>query len=538
KLTCVENIDMDVQIIIPASDNTEYADFIPEGGVPRYPAFPDKFSGTRTDKSNETVNAGHGIGKPTKFASTIELEYGAALKNIEALKEGDVRRYTEATNHFTVGREEWILVGTVVKPFADDKKSSVRLVQSGDYYLYQMPHVYMHQAYANEEKVNWNTPFASLEEMVNYNQVFAINVTDEYGYYKLPADWYFDTEEPNPAMLGDGIVPKTFSFNGWFLNDEVYPEYDIKSKGNVLLSNTYPANIDIAKAKEENNGSFKVYNYDFKNFENLTEGEIRTQNGFLFCPTEGQNDGFFRITPKMLLNTSTKYKSATAQNPGITIMVLNKNGAGGSVATIKYDELKSDQFDASVDLINTVIENTPTQPEISVVMYGKELDNVVIPDLTQAIPLKLVCGAKMTVEFSPYKISDMETAVLEDREAGKQYNLLTEKPQIALAKGTYEGRFFLNLGVEEKEDLPTDGDDVTTSNATIDLYGNGNSIIISSSENVILKSAEITDMSGRTTIVDLNNPHYNKVRVKGAQGVYVVKAIGDTKTETAKVVVK
>lgn len=534
KLTCVDNIDPDVKVIIPALPEPEPE----EERVNNYPTFPNKFSGTRTDKTQETVNAGHGVATPTKFASSIELEYGAAIKNIEALNDDGTRRYAEATNHFTAGREEWILVGTVVKPFTNESKNEVRLIQSGDYYLGHMPHVYMHEAYASGSSVNWNNPFASLDESVNYDQVFAINVTDEYGYYKLPADWYFDTEEPNPAMLGDGIVPKTFSFNGWFLNDEVIPEYNIKGKGNVLLCNTYPANIDIEEAIAENKGSFKVYNYEFKNFNPEESGEIKTQNGFLFCPTPEQNDGFFRITPEMLLNTSTKYKSATAQNPMFTIMVLNTNGAGGSSAVIKYDELKSDQYVESVDLINTVIDNTPTQPEISVAMYGKELDKVVIPDLTQAIPLKLVCGRKMTVEFGPYKVSDIETAVLEDRETGKQYNLLAEKPQIALAKGTYEGRFYLNLGAEEKEDIPTEGDDITSSTATIDLYGDGSEIIISSSEDVILKSAEITDMSGNTTVVTLKNAHYNRVKVNGAQGVYVVKAIGDTKTETAKVIVK
>lgn len=532
KLTCVDNIDPDVKVIIPALPEPEPE----EERVNNYPTFPNKFSGTRTDKTQETVNAGHGVATPTKFASSIELEYGAAIKNIEALNDDGTRRYAEATNHFTAGREEWILVGTVVKPFTNESKNEVRLIQSGDYYLGHMPHVYMHEAYASGSSVNWNNPFASLDESVNYDQVFAIRVADEYGSNKTPAAMYYKYRDK--SKIGDGIVPKTFDFNGWFLNDEIIPEYNIKGKGNVLLCNTYPANIDIETAKSVNNGNFKVYDYTMKNFIDKATGEIKTQNGFLFLPTSGMNDGFFRITPEMLLNTSTKYKSTTVQNPMFSIMVLNTNGNGGSAAKIVYDELKSDQYEESVDLINTVIDNTPTQPEISVAMYGKELDKVVIPDLTQAIPLKLVCGNNMTVEFGPYETLDMEKAILEDREAGKQYNLLVEKPQITLAKGTYEGRFYLNLGAEEKEDIPTEGDDVTSSTATIDLYGDGSEIIISSSESVILKSAEITDMSGNTTVVTLKNAHYNRVKVNGAQGVYVVKAIGDTKTETAKVIVK
>lgn len=535
KLTCVDNIDPDVKVIIPALPEPEPE----EERVNNYPTFPNKFSGTRTDKTQETVNAGHGVATPTKFASSIELEYGAALKNIEALNDDGTRRYAEATNHFTAGRSEWILVGTVVRPFTNGSKNEVRLVQSGDYFIADHePHVYMHEAQLNGESANWQTSFTSLEQAVPYDRVFAIRIPDEYGPYKYSASTYYTKKNPNPAMVGDAIVPKTFDFNGWFLNDEIIPEYNIKGKGNVLLCNTYPANIDIATAILVNNGSFKVYDYELKNFYEKSTGEIKTQNGFLFLPTPGTNDGFFRITPEMLLNTSTKYKSTTVQNPMFSIMVLNTNGSGGSAAKIVYDELKSDQYVESVDLINTVIDDTPAQPEISVVMYGKELDKVVIPDLNKSIPLKLVCGKKMTVEFGPYEKLDMEKAVLEDRETGNSYDLLTTKPQIALAKGTYEGRFFLNLGAEEKEDIPTEGDDVTSSTATIDLYGDGSEIIISSSESVILKSVEITDMSGNTTVVTLKNAHYNRVKVNGAQGVYVVKAIGDTKTETAKVIVK
>lgn len=538
RVTCVDNFASDLKVIIPAPESETYK--TPDGGIKNYPNLPAKFDGTRTKNTQETVNAGQGISIPSKFAETIELEYGGAIKNVEALKDDEERRYTEVNTSFTAGRKEWILVGTVVKPFTDGSKQSVRLVQSGDYYLNHLPHVYMRQAYANTDNVNWETPFAQLDESVDYDQVFAIKLPDQYGPYKLTAADHYTDLEPNPAMVGDADVPRTFNFNGWFLNDEVIPEYNIKGKGNVLLCNTYPANIDIAKAIEVNHGSFKVYDYSvLKNFAEKATGEIKSQNGFLFCPTEGENDGFFRITPEMLLNTSTKYKSATVQNPMFSIMALNTNGDGGSVAKIVYDELKNNQFDASVDLINTVIDNTPTQPEISVVMYGKELDKVVIPDLSKAIPLKLVCGAKMTVEFGPYETLDVEKAILEDREAGKSYDLLKgEKGSISLAKGTYVGRFFLNLGTEEQQDIPTGDDDITTSTATIDLYGDGKNIIISSSENVILKSAEITDMSGKTTVVDLNNPHYNKIKVKGAQGVYVVKAIGDTKTETAKVIVK
>jgi len=528
RVTCVDILASDLKVYIPAPGSSVY-DVPDEMTIPFFP----KFTGERTKNSAETVNAGQGVDQTsTKFANSIELEYGAALHGVSNLKDDEARRYTEVTNHFEAGRKEWILVGTVVKPFADGSKESTRLIQSGDYFLYFEPHVYMNQAAVNGQSVSWSTPFTDLDQSVNYDKVFSIKIPDQYGPNKKKAIRYYDS---GSYMYDDAARSKTYDFTGWFLNDEIYPEY--KVNGNTLLCNTYPSNIDIAQAISANNGDIMAYDYDYeKNFTDMPTGEIKSQNGFLFRPSVS-NNGYFRITKEMLLNTSTKYKSAVAEKPYFKIMVLNSNGDGGSSAKIIYDQLKDDKYDASVDLANVVLQDASTQPEISVALYGKDLDKVVIPDFSKTIPLKLVCGTAMTVEFSKKEMNDIETAELEDKATNKKYDLLTETPQIALAKGTYEGRFYLNLA-EVEDPLPTDVDDVTSGAATIDIYGTGKSVIISSSDNVVLKSAEITDMAGRTTYVDLKNPHYNKVNIKGDQGVYVVKVIGDIMSETTKVIVK
>ncbi len=534
RVTCVDNFASDLKVIIPAPKSEVYK--TPDS-IRKYPNLPAKFDGTRTKNTQETVNAGHGISIPSKFAGTIELEYGGAIKNVEALKDDEARRYTEVNTSFTAGRKEWILVGTVVKPFTDGSKQSVRLVQSGDYYIADhMPHVYMHEASFNAStaEAGWLTPFTQLDEEVPYDRVFAIKVPDQYGPYKLPAATYaeyFGIGDPE-----DGTRSKTFNFNGWFLNDEIIPEYKIT--GNIIMSNTYPATLSVEAAQGVNHGEFKVYDYEHQSFESDIE-YIKPQNGFIFVPGTG-NDGWFRITPEMLTSVNTKYKSATATNPTLKLRASNPAGEDGtSSVLIIYDELKSNEYVQGSDLINTTIAGMPTKPEVYAVMYGKELDKLTLPTFESAIPLGLKLERAMTVEFTIPTMEGIEKAILEDREAGKSYDLLKgEKGSISLAKGTYVGRFFLNLGAEEKEDIPTEGDDITSSTATIDLYGDGSEIIISSSENVILKSAEITDMSGNTTVVTLKNAHYNRVKVNGAQGVYVVKAIGDTKTETAKVIVK
>lgn len=528
-LTCVDNIDENVQIIIPALPEPE------PGSENNYPKFPDKFSGARTDRNQETVNAGHGMTTPTKFASSIELEYGAAIKNIEALNDDGTRHYKEATNHFTAGRKEWILVGTVIQPFTNESKNEVRLVQSGDYYLGHAPHVYMHEASFNSStaEAGWLTPFTQLDEQVPYDRVFAIRVPDEYGSYKLPAQWYF---YGTPEAETEGTASKTFNFNGWFLNDGVLPEY--KLDGNKILSNTYPATLSVAKVQEENNGTVKVYDYDEQNFE-LDKEYIKPQNGFIFVKG-GSNDGWFRITPEMLTNQSTTYKSAEAVNPTLKLRASNPNGTDGSSSVlIVYDELKSNEYVQGSDLINTTIAGMPTKPEVYAIMYGKELDKLTVPSLEQAIPIGLKLEQAMTVDFTIPTMEGIETAILEDVEAGKSYDLLKgEKGSISLAAGTYAGRFFLNLGAEE-QGMPTEDDPIEEQGSAISIYaGEDGVIVISSSLDENLVEAQITNMGGNTQTIKLKDSHYNSIKLDGVQGTYVVKAIGETQSKTAKVIVK
>lgn len=537
RITCVDNFASDLKVVIPASNSTLYP--TPKDGIKYYPTLPAKFAGERTKIISETVNAGQGISEPTKFASSIELEYGAAIKGITALKDDEGRHYDEVTNHFEADRKKWLLVGTVVKPFADGSKSSTRLIKSGDYYLNKLPHVYMRQAQLVGGTANWDLPFASLEETVNYDQCFAVKLPDQYGEYKYKASRYYKSNPDFAATEAD--APKTFNFNGWFLNDDMYPEVKVSSASGIMISNTYPANFNVKMAGELNSGTVKYYNYEDQEFQETADAtkEVKSQNGFIFIPNAG-NNGYFRLTKEMLSNNSTRYRSAVAVQPYFYIKASNPNGEdGSSSAGIYYDPLKTDAYNANTDLLNTVISTAVTKPEVYIDMYDKELDRVVVPDLTQPIPLGLVLQKAMTVEFSYREMDNIETAVLEDRATGAKYDLLEGKAVIStLAKGTYTGRFYLNLSESETPDVPTDVEDVDTDKSVIEIYGDDSEVIISSSENVTLQKAEITDMAGRTTVIKLKNAHYNKIKLNGLQGVYVVKAIGDSKTETAKIIVK
>lgn len=539
RVTCVDNFSADLKVIIPAPNSTKYK--VPEGGITHYPELPNKFdpTGDRVDLKAETVNAAQGIdSRPSMFASSIEIEYGGSIKNVSALYDNNTRRYSETTNHLVAGRSEWILVGTVVRPFEDEEsKNSVRLVRSGDYFLNFEPHVYMHQAYIGASNaVNWQTPFADLDEEVPFDKVFAIKLPDQYGPYKRKAIRYYGDDS-------DASATKSFNFKGWLLNDEIAPEYKVPKPNSILLCNTYPANIDVATAQSENFGSIKYYDYSTKNFVAYTSGtkEIKSGNGFLFTPS-GSNDGWFRISSTMLTESSTEYKSANATNPFFMVVALNASGDGGSVAAVVYDMLKDDAFDSDKDLINTMIEGTPAQPEIYVMMYDHELDKVVVPDLDRPIPLGLIVGKNMTVEFSKYEADGVEKAVLVDTEANIEYDITDTPASIELAKGTYVGRFFLNLSLEDgtvtsvNETEEKDSNKLVSNNISISSHGSN--VIITSTEGVVLKNAYITDISGKTFEVKLTDEHINKIHLNVVPGVYVIKAVGDNASKTKKIILK
>ena len=110
------------------------------------------------------------------------------------------------------------------------------------------------------------------------DEVYAIKVANEYGYYKLKSQTYYTSLEKDLNMVDDGIRPKTIPFSGRFLNENSLPDYGYLATGtNHLICNTYPANIDIAKLKSEFPGTVQVYNGTDNSFETATSGVISSK---------------------------------------------------------------------------------------------------------------------------------------------------------------------------------------------------------------------------------------------------------------------
>lgn len=539
-VTCVDDLAEDLEVIIPEPYSTKYPR-LKSDHISRYPVIP-----VWSEPSNaEQVRAGltsATIGTVSEFANKISIEYGGTIKGVENL--GAAEHYTGTEGQLTTDRKEWVLVGTVVKPFVEGESGAVRNIKSRDFYIENhMPHVYMNQIGESGGGINFGVPFTSLDEEVSANTAFAIQVADQYGAYKLPASVYFLREEPDPSRVGEGTMPHTYQFVGRFANDEALPTLSLEL-GYNFLNNSYPSVLDASKLATAlgNDYDIKLYSYtdgawdDYKNVPEYDQ-KIKPQSGFVINASVAKEQA---LDQEMYDGSySGKYKSTLKSvdaESGLVLRAYNTVNNKGSNVGIWYD-----YKDIEKAFNTSVTDNA----ELYILKGDGKYSTVTMADVSAVIPLGIrnKSTAPFTVKFEITNSEGIESAVLEDRgvEPVAYYDLLDESTNAFfqhIMPGDLEGRFFLNLNYADDDDIPTDDDDVTTSNADIDLYGDGNSIIISSSENVMLKSAEITDMSGRKTIVTLKNAHYNKIKVNGAQGVYVVKAIGDTKTETAKVIVK
>ncbi|MEE0990158.1 MAG: right-handed parallel beta-helix repeat-containing protein, partial [Paludibacteraceae bacterium] len=562
-VTCVDIFDENLEVILPAPYSTKKQYLQPVNGIQHYPTLPSiveesDFSTTRSKEwVNEEVTAGKGqIANPTQIAKKITMEYGAALIGVEQLaKEGKTRRYETVSNEFVAERDKWLLVGTVVKPFNEDTPddaTDTRYIKSGDYYLGHLPAVYMRQAESivvTEEagepkyKTKWDATFRDMDKYVLEKTVFAIKLPDQYGPYKLPADYY-------NSQNGTSFNPSAahpYYFDGRFVNESnplTYSELDT-DKYNLLV-NTYPANIKASEIKggavliyDFNGGSFRAPNWKPVNGENTSL--ILSQHGFAYKPN---SDRILEIPATAFDNTNTLHRSNAVSLPEIRVMAKNDNYTFNSDVKISIDELKQDIADPNVDASKLFTTTEKKVPELYVIRYNDKWAGVTIPNADECIPLGLRMMVKnQTVTLSLNKVDGIDTAILEDRQEGKQYDLLAgEKCTVSgLAKGDCEGRFFLNLGVseedEEDNEVPTEIEEELSSESGIMIFSNSEGFVVSCSSDINLQTIYVNDMSGKTAKYSVSG-QYAEIKLPVAQGVYTVNVIGDTASKVGKVILK
>lgn len=553
QVTCVDNLSDNLKVIIPEPHSKQYP--LPASGyITKYPTVPT----WATPASSEAVRAGITESTRTtvtKFAHSIEMEYGSAIKGVEELKVGDAYHYYNVQSHLTVDPKEWVLVGSVVRPFKDKDKamaatptlptdSATRLTQSGDFYLNHKPHVYMEQfsisGGSSSVDVTWGVPFTALDEDVMPTQSFAISVADQFGDMKLPASFYYAIFEPDPSKLNDGDKQRTFDFNGHYYAAEQALNYTVPATSLGVFNNAYPANIDGTATYS----NFNLYTYDYNDkaweaIGTIEDKMIKPQSGFAIYNTSGSSNTFSPVYVTAVADgkdIDTKYKTAEA-NAQVIIRAYNLFNDKGSRIGV------GETFNDAYKLFNgSVSENL----EVYMLKGDEKFSTLKAEDFDAVIPVGVrnKSNGAYPIRFELVKAEGVESVILEDRGVtpAATYDLLSgETPAFpSIEPGDLEGRFYLMLGAgtEENPDIPTDAPAESADSLNVDVFVNNGIMTVSVSADAVISNITMYDMAGKAYKVPVNGTNMNKSKLNVAKGVYTVTVVTDKGTETKKIIVK
>ena len=557
RLSCVNNLAEKLHVVIPEHPLVQL-----DGGR-KWPKVPEDFTTGRLNYDNgEHVNAGATSGnKGSMFADVIEIEYGAAIKGVEHL----TTHYGSAIVHFTAPRDKWILVGTVVEPFDEEKNNGeTRKVKSGDYFIQgRTPNVYMHQAEIVDGKPVWNTTFSQLDEEIDANEVFAIMIPNQYGYFKLPAAYYNTDKEENPSgIIYDPAQPIVYGeyegsrepFQGKLVNDKNengnYPiSFTGLQSGLNLLNNSYPYNIDAKEVERiSEKGSIQYFDPDAGEFMNTSSkvGNVilKPQHGFIFTPNSGVPR--LDITNEMLDDGNTRSRSAEIELPTFSLNLYNaNNNVNYSNAVVRYDEFLGEGNKSNLDVEKAFSPITKT-PGLYIIANDGQYSRVDVATTSKAIPLGLRIQEPMIVRFEKSWFSGFSKVTLYDDWTKKEIDLLSKTYTTEeLPVGDMEGRFFLYLEEITKEDEELEDDDITTEVEEEITSASEINIFVDNPDNTIkvitngmeLRTIFVSDMAGRTMQFDVRG-YAVSLNLPVSQGVYMIHVVGDGGSRTEKVVLK
>ena len=546
-LTCLDALTTNLTVIIPKKNSERFV--TPPEGITQYPSLPaikalDEFGTDRTEKwHGEQVNAGSNTSEETnKVAHKIHMEYGAALVGVEELNSGGVSRYDEVEQEFIARRDDWLLVGTVVKPWVTDEHGNIvntRLIESGDYYKGHLPHVYMHQAVIDSKgQATWLNSFADLNIPVPADRAYAIRIPDQYGPIKLPADFYNMDENTNY----DPTEPITFTFKGRFYNEDKIPTYEkLTPEKTEILSNTYPANINAYKLwKDEEVGTFQVYDYTH-GFQTVAEDSkdalIQSQHGFVFTPAEGVTT--LEVGKQYMTNSEVTHRSAEVEIPYVRVEMQNVYNHASNNVYIQFDAEKVDAPNGVVDAPKLFTAENVYLPDLYVMRYGESYSGLSIPTFDEPIPLGVIIGAENQTYIISIVSDNMPSDVmLDDRKTGKIYNLSQGEVCVVddLPVDTCENRFYLQFvdRMPEDDDVVTSITDTETDAKAITIYTEQDDIVVSSTPNVELQRIVVVDMAGKHQVYNVSG-RYAALSLPLNRGIYTVHVIGDNAVKTEKV---
>ena len=556
RVSCINTLSEDLKVVIEEIGTVEVA------GGRKWPKVPASFN-ANDRKTESGVPTGEQVsaGNSGKFASTIELEYGAGLRGVERLKdsEGNVL-YNNAIVHFDADRDKWLLVGSIVKPL-DSKTGEYRTGVSGDYYLEHLPQVYMHQAKKADDgnTITWDKTFADLNIPVPSNEVYAINVTSMYGTSWMPADIYNYFNKTN--YKGDAPHPYTFTGRFAVAEDNVAGSpyaYTVES-GKNLLNNVYPCNLNAKEIESLGLGTINVYDYEQGSFVSTSATQatgnvyIKAQNGFVFIPEGGRTQ--LELTNEILAEGSTRTRAAEMALPTFSLKIDNANTTkpGASNIVIRYDEFLGTSEESVLNTPKVFTKNADT-PEAYIMHNDGQYARLDTGAEKVTIPLGIRLQKGMNITFEKVYNEGYDEVTLVDTKTRKFYNLLQRNYTTdVIGEGDTEGRFYLNLSIAEDENIENEGDveddeivdddnistevEETIEEVEINIYSVDNSIVRVSSVGTSLKHIYVSDMTGRTEAYNVEG-NYVELQLPVASGVYTITAIGETASKTGKVILK
>ena len=548
-VTCLDALTEDLTVIIPKKDSEKYV--TPPAGITNYPTLPNiasdyDFKTVRDNEwSGEQVNAG----STAKIANKIVMEYGASLVGAEELND-DNERYNEAEVEFIARRNTWLLAGAVVKPWQTDNednfvlvggKKQTRLACSRDYYRWHLPQVYMHEAIIDPatNKATWGVEFPDLDIDLPKDRAYAIHIPNEYGYYYYPASTYNYINGTNY----DPEEPIRYTFTGRFYNEDQLPTYSVEPKTTVILTNTYPANIDAVKLHESRRGTVQVYSYDDQSFNTVEDATktavIQAQHSFVFTPNETLEQ--LNIDREWLLNTEVTHRSAETEMPFVRIEMRNGAKKVASNVYIAHDQAKADVADWSVDAPKVFNGMNRSLPDLYVMRYNGKWAGVHIPTVDQPIPLGVNVGQKnQTFTFGLVSTNIVGQILLEDRLAETVTDLSTQTYSVSdLAVGVCEGRFYLSIVPNQDQefvpdDLPTSVDDTEADAHQIAIYARHNNVTISTNLGNNLQTIIVSDMVGRHQVYKVSG-RYVTLSLPVVTRIYTIHVVADNAVRTEKI---
>ncbi len=554
RLNCVHSFTENLKVVIP--DGVEHYPLLPEWCSHSVNGSNESENATtiaqRGKYPKEFVEAGRAPGDAadkgsiTKFADNIELKYGATIRGVENLysypAETPVLRYTEGHNTLMVPRSKWVLVSSVIKPWDSDGPQNVRGL---DFFMDGVPQVYLRDISVAGGTATWNKSYESLWTELPANKGFAIRIPDQYGSTRLTAEEYYNKypDATNKIMADDSIK---YDFYGRFYNESELPTFSgLSTSAMNVVSNTYPANIDAVSLKEKltanEEGSLLVYDKNTVSFRAVQTGDIiRSQQSYIIIPTNSS----ITIPSSVFIEGTAKenyLKSAELEKPFVSIDAVNLYAQAGSNILVTLDELKDNSYNLLYDDEKLFNNMEIDLPEVYIMEYDKKLCSVTLPAFEHEIPLGLRVLKKMYVRFKLRNQSGIDQAEIVDRDREMSVDIIDGVTYytVELNPGTYEGRFFLNLGVSDSGDAPVITDvDASEADSGISIYSDGSEITVSSNSSVNLETLHVTNMAGVTRILPLKDAHYNRITLGEGAGVYVVKALGDIASRTEKVIVK